>query len=167
MKLSMRGLVLPLSALVAVYGMVAPARAQQNIGVVTLVENDVTGVVAGQSAQLKVGDEVYVNEAISTGAGSKVRITFQDRTDLQIGAGSHVKLDSHIYSGNSGAAPVVFNATKGVFRFVSASGAHAPYQIRTPTATIGVRGTIFDVRVTPTHTQTGGRTKHAKGSRRR
>ena len=38
-------------------------------------------------------------------------------------------------------------AAKGVARFVSGSGPSPAYQVRTPHATIGVRGTVFDVLV--------------------
>src|SRR5690606_1727955 len=45
------------------------------------------------------------------------------------------------------AGNVVLNATRGAFRFVSGSQQSRSYQVRTPVATIGVRGTIFDIYV--------------------
>jgi hypothetical protein len=70
---------------------------------------------------------------------------FDDRTNLQMGPSSRVTLDRFVYSG--GSEGVVFGAAKGAFRFVSAPGGHKDYDVRTPTATIGVRGTSFAVRV--------------------
>lgn len=144
---AIRKLLLLLTGLCAVHGASVPALAQQRIGGAVLVEKEVHGAVSGRSALLKVGDGVYANELITTAAASRANLKFQDRTDLQVGPASRVKLDSYVYSGDSGARSVVFNTTKGLFRFVSAPSGHGPYQVRTPTATIGVRGTTFGVRV--------------------
>lgn len=40
---------------------------------------------------------------------------------------------------------LAITATKGVFRFLSGKFASSAYEIKTPTATMGVRGTFFDV----------------------
>lgn len=138
----MRRLALSLSASCAV---ASPCFADQKIGSAVSIEKDVRGATAERSARLDVGDEIYVDEILTTAAESRGKFTFDDRANLQMGPSSRVKLDNFVYSGNSG---VVFNATKGVFRFVSAPGEHKRYEVRTPTATIGVRGTTFGVRAT-------------------
>jgi uncharacterized membrane protein YgcG len=140
-------LILLFSGSCGVYFMVVPALAEQKIGVAASVEKDVTGSVSGRITRLKTGDEVYGGEVIVTVAESRAQIKFQDGSDLQIGPVSHINLDSRVYSSASGAGSVVVNTTKGVFRFISAPGGHAPYQVHTPMATIGLRGTTFSVRV--------------------
>lgn len=135
----MRRFVLPLSALCASN---IPAMAEQKIGAAASIEKDVQGASAGRSMKLKAGDEVYFDEVLTTAAASRGKFTFDDRTNLQMGPSSRVRLDSFVYAGNNG---VAFNAAKGAFRFVSAPG-HKAYEVRTPTATIGVRGTSFGVR---------------------
>jgi outer membrane immunogenic protein len=127
-----------------------PAAAEEAIGNAASVEKDVQGATSGRSARLSTGDTVYFDEVLTTGADSRARLAFVDRTAMQMGPSSKVRLDSFVYSAGSG---VVFNAAKGAFRFVSTPGAHKGYEVRTPTATIGVRGTIFAARVLP-----GGRT---------
>jgi len=122
-----------------------PAFAEGRIGGATSIEKQ---VASSHVAQLSVGDSVYANETISTGSAGKGGFTFDDRTTLQVGPGSKVKLDQFVYAGGSGNG-VAFKAAKGVFRFVSAPGAHDAYQVKTPTASIGVRGTTFAVRVRP------------------
>lgn len=129
---------------------VAPAGAEDAIGNAASVEKDVQGATAGRSLRLATGDTVYFDEVLTTGAASRAKLAFVDRTTMQMGPSSKVKLDSFVYSGGSG---VGFNAAKGAFRFVSAPGEHKSYEVRTPTAMIGVRGTIFAARVLP-----GGRT---------
>lgn len=120
-----------------------PAAAEEKIGSAATIEKEVKGSARGER-KLKVGDEIFFDEVLSTGAASRGKFTFDDRTALQMGPSSTVKLDSFVYSGGSGLG---FNAAKGAFRFVSAPGEHKGYDIRTPTAIIGVRGTAFAVRV--------------------
>jgi opacity protein-like surface antigen len=129
----------------------SPALADAKIGDATRVEKQVS---SERIAHLSIGDPVYANETISTAAASKGVFTFEDRTTLQVGPSSKVKLNSFIYSAGSG-KNVTFNAAKGLFRFVSSPGAHEPYQVKTPTALIGVRGTVFFVRVRPGATDAG------------
>jgi len=52
-----------------------------------------------------------------------------------------------VYDPNGKNSKMVVNATLGVARFVTGKMGSAAYQIKTPTATIGVRGTILTVSV--------------------
>ncbi len=128
---------------------VFPAIAEETIGSASSIEKDVQGVSGGRSMRLSPGDAVYFDELLTTGASSRGKFVFSDRTNLQMGPSSRVKLDNFVYSGRSGAT---FGVAKGAFRFVSAPGEHKGYEVRTPTATIGVRGTNFGVRATPSRT---------------
>jgi hypothetical protein len=56
-----------------------------------------------------------------------------------------VTLDRFVFDPNRGAGNVVVSATRGALRFVSGSQQPSSYTIRTPVATIGVRGTIVDL----------------------
>lgn len=129
-----------------------PLRADEIIGGAVVIENQVVGAWSGRSAPVTVGDDVYSDEVISTAEASRAHLKLRDRTEFEIGARSQVKLDKYVYDRGAGAASVVVNATKGVFRFVSAPSGHAPYEVRTPVATIGVRGTSFGVRSLFNHT---------------
>jgi opacity protein-like surface antigen len=127
----------------------SPSLAATKIGGATRIQKDVRGDSSGSAQRLAVGDPVHSNEVLTTAADSRGIFVFDDRTDLQMGPSSRVKLDSFVYSGGNG---VAFDAAKGAFRFVSAPQGHKDYSVKTPTATIGVRGTSFAVRVL------GGRT---------
>lgn len=112
-----------------------------DIGVAATVINRVEGTVGSQTAAKKTGDKVYQNELIRTGSQSKGQLLFRDETSLTIGPESEVKLDQFVYN-PQGTSSVTVNATKGVFRFISGSLPSQAYEIKTPAATIGVRGTI-------------------------
>ena len=124
-----------------------PADAAQKIGGATVVQRQVSGQVEGRTRALGTGDDVHQNEVIRTGAASAAELGFLDRTTLSVGASAEVKLDRFVYDISGGARTVVMTAAKGVARFVSGSGPSPAYQVRTPHATIGVRGTVFDVLV--------------------
>lgn len=115
------------------------ASAQSKIGVAATVKNQVLG--GGQV--LAAGGAIHANELIKTGNASSAQLLFLDQTSLTVGALSEVKLDRFVYDPNSGNGKVVLNATKGVFRFISGTQNKKSYQINTPVATIGVRGTVF------------------------
>ena len=122
---------------------VAPgsAFAATNIGVAAAVKNDVKGSSGGT---LSVGNKVFQNEIITTGAASLAQLLFLDETSLSIGPKSQVTLDKFVFNPNKGAGSVIFSATKGAFRFITGSQNPRHYTIKTPVATIGVRGTIVD-----------------------
>ncbi|TDX63524.1 FecR family protein [Methylosinus sp. sav-2] len=141
----MRRLSAALAVSAALASPASPAMAEPAIGSAATIEKDVRGEIAERAAaKLAVGDEIFAQEVLLTGTESRGKFVFQDRTDLQLGPSSRVKLDNFVYSGENG---VTFNAAKGVFRFVSAPAGHKDYVVRTPNATIGVRGTAFGVRV--------------------
>jgi hypothetical protein len=119
-----------------------------DIGVAATVVNRVEGTVGAQTAAKKTGDRVFQNELIRTGAESKGQLLFRDETTLTIGPESEVKLDQFVYN-PQGTSSVTLNATKGVFRFISGSLPSQAYEIKTPAATIGVRGTIILIGLLP------------------
>ena len=72
--------------------------------------------------------------------------SFEDQTKLEIGALSEVVLDRFVYDPNRSDSEVAVSIAKGIARFTTGVLRHESYKINTPTATIGVRGTILDLR---------------------
>jgi hypothetical protein len=135
-----------LSALFTLHG--AAAQNAPKIGVASAVKNRVDGQIGGATRPLVPGGDIFAREVVRTGEQSTAQLLFLDETSLSIGPQSEVTLDRFVYDPNRGAGNVVINATRGAFRFVSGSQQPTSYQIRTPVATIGVRGTIFDLYIT-------------------
>ena len=126
-------------------GWMTSAAAQENIGVTAAVVNLVHGTLAEQERTLVIGDRLFHNEAIETEVESSTQLLFLDETTMSIGPESRLVLDTFVFDPDPNVSKVVMSATVGVFRFVSGSLASASYEIRTPVAVIGVRGTIFDL----------------------
>ena len=126
-------------------GWTASAAAQESIGVTAAVVNLVHGTLAEQERTLVIGDRLFHNEAIETEVESSTQLLFLDETTMSIGPESRLVLDTFVFDPDPNVSKVVMTATVGVFRFVSGSLASASYEVRTPVAIIGVRGTIFNL----------------------
>jgi len=135
------------SSLVIAAALASPealAQGSSKVGVASAIKNRVEGSARG-GRSLSSGSEVFAREVVRTAEASTAQLLFLDETSLSIGPQSEVTLDRFVFDPNRGAGNVVINATRGAFRFVSGSQQPGSYQIRTPVATIGVRGTIFDL----------------------
>ena len=121
------------------------ASAQTRIGAATLVENDVRAERRGGPVPLVTGGSVFRAEAVATGASSSARLTFLDSTNLAIGPASRIVLDEFVFSPSPTSQTLTINLARGAFRFSTGSFDKNAYKIRTPTATIGVRGTVLDI----------------------
>jgi len=124
----------------------ASAQNAQKIGVASAVKNRVEG--SSGNRVLATGNSVFAREVVRTAADSMAQLLFLDETSLSIGPQSEVTLDRFVFDPTRGAGNVVISTTRGALRFVSGSQKSSSYQIKTPVATIGVRGTIFDLYTT-------------------
>lgn len=144
LRRALHGLAVFTPLALALPAMPVPAAAQDVIGKAEIVENKVTGQQAAQPRILAVTDPVHRDERISTEDKSQARLRFKDETDLRLGPKASIKLDAFVYSGDKNAA---MELTQGAMRFVSGNGPKGSYMIRTPVATVGLRGTTVEVTV--------------------
>jgi hypothetical protein len=118
-----------------------------HVGAATQVVNRVYGNLesTGQSQWLRPGLDVFHDETIVTAELSASRVNFLDSSELSVGPISQVKLNTFVYDPNPSASTVSISFVKGVFRFVGGKLSKENYNITTPAATIGLRGTAFTV----------------------
>jgi hypothetical protein len=119
--------------------------AQSNIGSATSVKNRVDGVIGGQTRSLSAGSAVHANELIRSGEDSVGNLQFLDQTKLSVGPKSEVRLTKFVYDPNKKAGSVVIQAGKGAYRFATGVQDSKNYEIKTPYATLGVRGTVLEI----------------------
>jgi hypothetical protein len=150
MMFARQGLAVASLALVALCASV-PALAQQ-VGATTVVRNEVARVKGAQRNPIAAGESVFRDEAIQTGADSLAKLVFLDQTNLSIGPNARVALNQYVYSEDRPAGKVALNLLRGTYRFVTGDLDKNSYEIKTPVATIGVRGTEFDVSTTGART---------------
>lgn len=118
------------------------------IGKTVSVKKRVTGAIDAQRRRLKKGDRIHLNEIIETSAKGHGEFILNDNTKLAVSAKSRLTLDKFIYNPKKKSGEIIVNATKGAFRFISGKSGSSAYKIKTPVASIAVRGTIFDGYVT-------------------
>ena len=141
-------------ASVLLFGGVELAWSQEQIGGAHTVINHVEGNLAtGNQVSVAQGDNVFLNEAVQSAADSKANLVLNDNTNVTVGPNSTVRLDDFVYSGPKERGTIALNMTKGTLRFITGDANKRAYTILTPTAAIGVRGTILRIQVTPTETK--------------
>lgn len=123
-----------------------PVSAQQRIGEASSVKNSVVRVSLNATQPLQNGGSVFKDEIIRTGQASSTQLAFIDQTNLAVGPSSSVKLDRFVFDGSTANQAVRINLLKGAFRFATGRLDKRAYRIQTSSATIGVRGTVLDIR---------------------
>lgn len=97
---------------------------------------------------LAVGSDIFIGDRVITGGSGQVQIKFGDRTELVVGPRSSLLIEDYLLREDGSAGKLALNALAGTFRFVTGGAPKDRYTIKTPTATIGVRGTAFELYVT-------------------
>lgn len=138
-------------ALFALFLGIAPAVSAPGdpIGSAVSVVNLVTAQLDQDERRLAIGDDVRQQELIEVDADGRSELILRDDTKLALGPGSRLLLDQFVYDPDISGGAIVLDLVRGTFRFITGIAAKPAYVIRTPTASITVRGTIFDVFVRP------------------
>jgi hypothetical protein len=100
-----------------------------------------------EERDLEVGDIVRQDEVIQVSDDGRGEFRLNDDTKLALGPGARMVLDKFVYDSDKKTGSIVVDLTKGAFRFITGIAAKPTYEIRTPNASITVRGTIFDAYV--------------------
>src|SRR4051812_34742658 len=142
----------PALAALAALAIAAPVGAQDRVGVTSAVNPAAQGTPPGQATRtLLLGTDVVFNERIATEAAGQTELLFLDRSSFSIGPNSDLVIDQFVYDPAAGTGKLAASAAKGVFRFVGGALSKNPdgVAIRTPTATIGLRGGICAFSIAP------------------
>lgn len=101
----------------------------------------------GTQKVLVVGADIFIGDNVITGPKGQVQIKFSDKTELVVGPNSKLVIEDYLLREDNSAGKFAINALAGTFRFATGEAAKDRYVIKTPTGTIGVRGTEFDFNV--------------------
>ena len=133
--------------LVAVALGAGPVQAQQQDQVARVKVIDGSAVVlrADERSALDVGAPIFVADVVETEAGS-VGLTFTDGSRLSIGPNSRVQFTEFQFAPTEGRLAFIIDFFRGTLLYVSgviSKLAPDAVQVRTPVATVAVRGTRF------------------------
>ncbi|MBU0689559.1 MAG: FecR family protein [Gammaproteobacteria bacterium] len=122
-------------------------------GKVQFVHGNVKVTTSGVTRTLRKGDRVSEGDFISTAISSSAQIKMLDGGFVAIRPNTQMKFDQFVFSGKQdGNERSIFSLLKGGFRAVTGligSKNKRNYRIKTPSATIGIRGTDHESFVVP------------------
>jgi hypothetical protein len=127
-----------------------PARAEV-AGQVLAASGEVLALRSGQIIALSPGAPVESGDQIHTGPDGSVQIRFTDWGVVALRARSDFVVDEYVYEARQGGREkAYFSLLNGGVRSVTGligRRDHSNYLLRAPTATIGIRGTDYSVRI--------------------
>jgi hypothetical protein len=150
---SLRKLLLFVSAvffLFSISGKAVSAGPSPVIATVQKVNGMATVVRQGQTIFAKIGLEIWENDTLRTGPDGSIGVVFNDDTLLSLGPGSILVIDEFVFAPNQGKFSFVIRMLKGTAAYLSgliSKLAPQSAHFETPSASIGIRGTKFVVKV--------------------
>jgi hypothetical protein len=128
--------------------LLAPALAFAAVGKVSVLEGQAHRKPGeGAKQKLAVGSEIELNDLITVGKKSNLKLTLTDGSMLMLGEGSELKIDEANFKGQEregfSATLLIGKAWAKVTKALS--GSNAKFEVKTDRAVAGVRGTIFRV----------------------
>jgi len=120
------------------------------IGYVKTVTGSAAVTHAGTPIQAIPGTPLYMKDALKTASNGAMGVTFKDNTVMSFGPNTEITIDEFLYAPSKEQLSLSAKINKGTMEYVSGVIAKLKPQavsIKTPTGTIGVRGTHFMVKV--------------------
>lgn len=142
-----------LSVVIATLVLLVPLTAQAvetPVGSIKTVKGTASIVRGNAAVETKSGTRVYRNDTLRTGSDGALSMVFRDDTLLSIGPGSELSVNEFLFSPGDGKLSIITRLLKGSAVYLSGIIARlSPESVRfeTPVANIGIRGTMFAVKV--------------------
>ncbi|MDH3354908.1 MAG: FecR family protein, partial [Chromatiales bacterium] len=120
------------------------------IGKIILAVGEVIATApTGEARKLKRRSKIYSGDTLTTKSGAQCQIRFSDKSLVALSGGSLFKVDEYKFDPNRGTKEkAIYSLLKGGMRTISGAIGkknRADYQLNTPVATIGIRGTAFNI----------------------
>jgi hypothetical protein len=120
------------------------------VGAVKEVVATVYGTPPQGAQEVKrLGDAVLHNEVFETWKESRALLEFVDGSHLALGANSKVVIDDFVFDPSQVKGNALIKLSAGTLRFVTGQMPHGGVVIKTPSATLTLRGTDVTVFVHP------------------
>lgn len=140
---------LPATVLIITLLLLSPINSIAGVGKVTEQTGPTEITRDKKSISSSINTAVEMNDTVTT-AKAKAELTFDDKTTVKLTEHSKMVIDDFVYDPKKGSGKLALNVTLGTARYASGQIAkNNPQQvaIKTPTATIAVRGTDFSMTV--------------------
>lgn len=104
---------------------------------------------AGETRQLKRRSPVFVSDTVVTANGAKAQLRFTDGSMLALNPDSRFAIEEYQYQLGEEDGKAVYNLLKGGMQTITGAIGRKNkdnYELKTPTATIGIRGTYYQLK---------------------
>ena len=138
--------------LIALMSIAGSAWAQESIGFVKTVTGEATVTNGGKAVKAVPGTPIHVNSVLKTGPKGTMGVTFKDNQLMSFGPDTELTVDEYLYAPAKGDLKFAATMGKGTLNVVSGVIAKLKPEsvsVKTPTGTIGVRGTNYLIKVEP------------------
>ena len=128
---------------------ISPTNSAAPVGRVTEQTGPTEIVRNKKSVSSSVDTAVEMQDTVTT-AKSRVTLSFEDKTTVKMTEQSKLVIDDFVYDANKGSGKLAMRVALGTARYASGQIAKNNPQavnVRTPTATVAVRGTDFSMTV--------------------
>jgi hypothetical protein len=125
-------------------------RADDSIGAIKKLNGAATVVREKAEHKVNIGAPVFMKDVLKTDNTGSLGITFKDNTMISVGPNTVYTIDEYVYQPNEQKLAFVSKVSKGTLHFVSGNLTKlAPdaVKVKTPEATMGIRGTRFLIKV--------------------
>ncbi len=139
----------PVTVALILFLSLSPINSFAGVGKVTEQTGPTEIVRDKKSISSKLNTAIEMNDTVST-AKAKAELTFEDATKVKLTEHSKMIIDDFVYDPKKGSGKLAINMALGTARYASGQIAkNNPQQvaIKTPTASIAVRGTDFSMTV--------------------
>ncbi len=135
--------------------LVMPLAFADNVhGILRVVKGDVQikSAKTGTASRARIGEKVFPKDIISTGKDARAKIVMVDNNEINVSPNSQIEIQHYEYDPAAGKKEVLLNVLYGKVRSKveqKYDGKTSKFQIKTPSAVAGVRGTDFITSYTP------------------
>lgn len=128
--------------------LITPTTLWAAAGKVVIASGDVFAIdVQDQRRELQRRADVFEGDTLFTGANSQLQLRFEDNAILALRANSQLRISEYHGASEAHSEQVLMDLISGGFRTISGSFGKSErdaYQVRTPNASIGIRGTHYE-----------------------
>jgi ferric-dicitrate binding protein FerR (iron transport regulator) len=124
----------------------AQAQGMAKVGLVTQTQGSATLIRGGQTMKVAPSMAVEANDKLVTGADGHLTVTFGDNSTLALGESSTIVINESVVSGQASTITRV-GLLGGHLHSMFNAGLRRidPFEVHTPNAIAGVRGTDFEI----------------------
>ena len=125
-------------------------QADDSIGAIKKLNGAATVVREKTEHKVNIGAPVFMKDVLKTDNTGSLGITFKDNTMISVGPNTVYTIDEYVYQPDEQKLSFVSKVSKGTLHFISGNLiklAPNAVKVKTPEATIGLRGTRLLVKV--------------------